>query len=84
MSRARFATEKQIRINFAVCLKNAVELGLWPPTDQGFDDYTDRALRVLAKSYPQIKPEYIRSAQLSLEGQFDGTNNARRIAELEA
>ena len=33
MSRARFATEREIRINFEVCLKNAIDVGLWLLTD---------------------------------------------------
>lgn len=82
MSRARFATEREIRINFEVCLKNAIDVGLWPPTDQGFGNELDKALRQVAKSYPQIDGSLITSAKLALEAQFDGSSAARREDEM--
>ena len=80
MSLFRPLSEKQIRANFDECLKNAVELGLWPPSDQGFGNSVDTALRQLAKSYPNIKGDLIVSARLALTEQFDGTEDARREA----
>lgn len=84
MSRVRPATEQQVRTNFTKCLKDAVELGIWPPSDQGFDDYVNDALTTVAKSYPKPSGDSILKAHMALEGQFDGTNLARRIAELDA
>lgn len=84
MSRHGFATDKEIKKNFDEALTAAIDLGQWPPSDQGFDNYVDDALRQLAKSYPQIQPALIAGAQLALAGQLDGTNAARRRAELDA
>ena len=80
MSLFRPLSEKQIRANFDEALKNAVDLGLWPPSDQGFGNSVDSALRQLAKSYPNIKGDLIVSARLALTEQFDGTEDARREA----
>ena len=80
MSLFKPLSEKQIRANFDEALKNAVDLGLWPPSDQGFGNSVDTALRQLAKSYPNIKGDLIVSARLALTEQFDGTEDARREA----
>ena len=84
MSLFRPLSEKQIRANFDEALKNAVDLGLWPPSDQGFGNSVDTALRQLAKSYPNIKGDLIVSARLALTEQFDGTEAARQEAEVVA
>ncbi len=74
-------SEKQVQKNFDESLSAAIDLGQWPPSDQGFDNYVDDALRQVAKSYPTIDPNLIRNAQLSIAGQLDGTNAMRRAAE---
>ena len=81
MSLLKPLSRKQIQANFDEALKNAVDLGLWPPSDQGFNYEVDRALRQLAKSYPNIDGSLITTAKLALAEQFDGTALARREAE---
>ena len=82
MSLLKPLSRKQIQANFDEALKNAVDLGLWPPSDQGFNYEVDRALRQLAKSYPNIDGSLITSAKLALEAQFDGSSAARREDEM--
>lgn len=84
MSRSKPVTVEQLKTNFDTCLKNAVELGIWPPSDQGFDDYVDKALTAVAKSFPNPNGGLIAKARKAFEGQLDGSNRARREAELDA
>lgn len=83
MSRMKFATELETRLNFTKALKDAVELGIYPPSDQGFDKYTEEALNEIAKSFPKTEPKLIRAAKVSLDGQFDGTNAAKAEDEFD-
>ena len=84
MSLMRWPSNDQIQKNFDECLKDAVELGQWPPSDQGFDEDVDVALRQVAKSYPDVRGDLVASARLALAGQFDGSNTQRRLAEMAA
>lgn len=84
MSRSKPVTAEQLKANFDKCLKDAVELGIWPPSDQGFDDYVDASLTAVAKDYPNPKGDLIARARKAFEGQLDGSNRARREAELDA
>lgn len=84
MSLMRWPSNDQIQKNFDECLKDAVELGQWPPSDQGFDEDVDVALRQVAKSYPDVRGDLVASARLALAGQFDGTNAERQAARMHA
>lgn len=72
MSRAAFATEAQIKTNFDKCLKDALELGIWPPSDQGFTNETYGALMDLARSYPNGSPRQVKAARQALATQLAG------------
>lgn len=76
MSRAAFATKEQIQANFDKCLKDALELGIWPPSDQGFSDATHVALRAVARAYPNGHGRLVRAAKEALAMQFAGKNRA--------
>lgn len=73
MSRAAFASETQVRKNFARCLKDALELGIMPPSDQGFHLETDRALRDLAQDYPNPDPSLVVAARRAFAEQWKTT-----------
>lgn len=70
MSRAAFATPEQVKVNFTKCLKDALELGLWPPSDQGFFNETSRALTTLAKAYPTAGGDLVQAAKAALAAQL--------------
>lgn len=70
MSRAAFATPEQVEANFAKCIKDALELGLWPPSDQGFYNETSRALTKLAQAYPEASGDLVAAAKSALAAQL--------------
>ena len=72
MSRAAFATKEQIQANFDRCLKDALELGIWPPSDQGFSNATSAALLSLARAYPNGAGRLVQAAKQALAMQFAG------------
>ncbi|MFN8228343.1 MAG: hypothetical protein U0R18_16685 [Mycobacterium sp.] len=83
MSRSAWATDAEIRVNFAEALEAAIQVGQWPPSDQGFDDRTDSALRAVAKAYPDAPKALIDEAHAQLRSQLDGTHARQRRAEME-
>lgn len=74
MSRSAPATEGEIRANFDKALDAAIRLGQWPPSDQGFDNQTDRALGAVARAYPHVAQHLIEEAVAELRAQLDGTH----------
>lgn len=70
MSRASPATAAQVRANFAEALSDALELGLWPASDQGFSNATDLALRRLAQAYPNADDALVSAAQAAVAAQL--------------
>ena len=77
MSRAQFATPEQVKANFTRCIRDALELGVWPPSDQGFNNETNRALTDLAKAYPSANGDLVRAAKNALAAQLAGKGTAR-------
>lgn len=69
MSRSEFATAAQVRANFERALSDAVTLGLWPPSDQGFSNATDSALRAIAQAYPNADGALLTAAQEAVAAQ---------------
>lgn len=82
--RKSFPTPDEIRKNFKTCLKDAVDIGLWPPTEQGFDYETERAIKNVARSYPNVREDLIRKAKAELEFQLDGSHIKAREARIAA
>lgn len=76
MSRAAFATAEQIQTNFDKCLKDALELGIWPPSDQGFSNETVSALMAVARAYPNGHGRLVRAAKEALAMQLAGKKAA--------
>ena len=72
MSRATYATADQIRVNFKQCIKDALELGIWPPSDQGFNNETNRALTALAKASPSASGDLVKAAKDAVNAQLAG------------
>lgn len=62
MSRAKPASNAQVRANFAQALADALLLGLWPPSDQGFNNATDSALLAVAQAYPNADGALVHAA----------------------
>ncbi|MTJ60975.1 hypothetical protein KP696_19885 [Nocardia seriolae] len=52
-------------------------------THTGLDLPTRTALRVIARAYPDVAEELVEAARETFAGQLDGTNSARRRAELD-
>lgn len=69
MSRATYATALQVRANFTQALSDAVLLGLWPASDQGFSNATDSALRAVAQAYPNAGTALVAAAHRALTAQ---------------
>ena len=80
MSRATYATAEQIKDNFRQCIKDALELGLWPPSDQGFNNETNQALTALAKAYPKADGKLVKAAKNALASQLAGKTTTTRKA----
>jgi hypothetical protein len=76
------ATDEEIKASFDEMLSRAVELGIGPSSDLGFDYETERALRRVAKSWPDVPGELIRNARKELQCQFDGTHAAEQRARI--
>ena len=84
MSLTRRPTKSEIQSNFDAALKRAIDIGMGPPSDQGFDEYTIDALMEVARSYPKFNSALIERAKAELVAQFDGTHQRRAMMELEA
>lgn len=83
MSRSAPATAAEIRLNFDKALDAAIRLGQWPPSDQGFDDKTNNALRAVAEAYPDATQGLIEGAREELRAQLDGTHRRQKSADIE-
>ena len=77
MSRASFATPARILSNFKICLKDALELGVWPPSDQGFDNETYKALLAVAKAYPSASGDLVKASRNALLAQLKMMDSAQ-------
>jgi hypothetical protein len=75
MSRIKPVTPTELKANFEKCLKDAVELGIWPPSDQGFDDVTNLALVNVAKAYPHPNSGLVSKAKQEMALQLNGTHS---------
>lgn len=77
-------TDSEVRKNFDSAIKNAVELGLPPPSDQGFDEWTKRAIMAVALDYPETNAERVALAHKEIQGQLSGAHKARHEARWRA
>jgi hypothetical protein len=77
-------SDREIRANFDKAIKAAVELGQMPPSDQGFDEWTNDAIVAVAQAYPKTNPSLVRKARQEINGQLSGEHTTRREAMLRA
>lgn len=84
MSRLGFPTVKEIRKNFDECLKKAMELGIWPPTETGLDTETLAAIREVAKAWPTFNSNLVQKAKTEFSKQLDGTHVKEELDQLMA
>ena len=73
-------SDKQVRESFDRWLKNAIELGLCPPSDLGFYYNVERALFELADEYPNPTGAAITKARNAFAAQMDGTDAKESMA----
>lgn len=63
MQGQRVPTPKERDAHFQKCLKDAVELGLYPKKSQMFAHKFLNDLFAIADSYPETKPELVKRAK---------------------
>lgn len=70
MSRAALPTITMVQKHFKQCLKDALELGIMPPSDCGFHTDTVMALRKLAQAYPNADASLVQRARSAFADQL--------------
>ncbi|WP_238011162.1 hypothetical protein KZZ52_22300 [Dactylosporangium sp. AC04546] len=80
--RLKHPDDDELRANFEELL-SSVRNGGGIYTHSGVDMETEDALWAIAKAYPHVTDELVRSARKTFEGQMDGSNSAARRAALE-
>ncbi|AYF76576.1 hypothetical protein D7D52_25280 [Nocardia yunnanensis] len=63
-------------------LEQALE-GRGGRSETGLDQETRSALSAIARAYPDVTDEHVEAARQAFSGQLDGSNAARRRAELD-